>query len=61
MHLRCLGLIHQSEAGTDCGPVLDGVKVLLSGAEVGNGAQECSCRVFVTTGKTASQREQLAG
>lgn len=54
----CLGLIHQSAAGSDRGPVLDGVRVLLSRAEVGSGA---SCGVFVSAGKITNLREQLAG
>ena len=61
MPLRCLGLIHQSAAGSDCRPVLDGMRVLLSRAEVGNGAQEPSCGVFVSAGKIANLREPLAG
>jgi len=39
----------------------ESVKVLLSGAEVGNGAPEPSCGVFVRTGKPATPREQLVG
>lgn len=54
-------MIHQSAAGSDCGPVLAGVRVLLSRAEVGNGAQEPSCGLFIGAGEIANLREPLAG
>lgn len=53
MAWRCLGLNQQ------CGTGLDGVRV--SKPEVGNGAQEPICGVFVSAGKIANLREQLPG
>lgn len=49
----------QSAAISDCEPVLDGVRVVLSGAEVGNGAQEPSCGVFVSADEITNM-EHLA-